>query len=289
MEKDELRSKIYSKIDELPTLPVVLPKLLSLMEDNRSNATVIADVISRDPALASKILKVANSAYYGFQQEISDPERAVCLLGFNMVKSLALSIGVIRSLPSDKKSPNFSREGLWIHSLAVATVMEKLSERSCKKNGNDYFFIVGLLHDIGKVVLDQFFTGLFRQALEEVNSMDNTRLHEAERKVIGFDHGEVGAMLLTRWKFPDVISSLIYAHHLTEIPEGISASDIAMLRIADALSQELGLGEEGNPVPPEIRHEDIRTLKMGEAELEDLKAYLHDARDGIYGFFNAVN
>jgi HD-like signal output (HDOD) protein len=116
MEKDKLREKIYSKIDEIPTLPIVIPKLLSLIESDKSNVADIADAISRDPALTSKILKVANSAYYGFSQGISSLEKAVSLLGFNMVQSLALSIGVLRSLPAGKISTHFSQKGLWIHS-----------------------------------------------------------------------------------------------------------------------------------------------------------------------------
>jgi len=100
MEKNELQAKIYSKIEELPTLPVVLPRLLSLTADEKAGAAHLADAISSDPALTSKILKVSNSAYYGFSQEISSLERAIPLLGFNMVRSLALSISVIwRRIP----------------------------------------------------------------------------------------------------------------------------------------------------------------------------------------------
>ena len=288
MEKTELQAKIYSKIDELPTIPAVLPKLLYLMESSGTNASDLADVISHDPAMTSKILKVANSAYYGFQQKISDLERAVPLLGFNMVKSLALSIGVISSLPSGGKNPYFSREGLWIHSLAVATLMQELGRRLSKGDRSEYIFVIGLLHDIGKVVLDQFFNELFRQALEEVEKLGNSKLHIAERRVIGVDHGEVGAMLLTRWRFPEVISNPIAVHHQTEIPEGTNANDVAMLRIADALPQELGLGEEGNPIPPEIHKADLKVLEMKGEELEDLKAYLNEVKDGIYAFFSAM-
>ncbi|MBE9545926.1 MAG: HDOD domain-containing protein [Proteobacteria bacterium] len=289
MEKKELRAKIYSKIDELPTLPAVIPKLLSLTESDRSNASDVTDVIFRDPALTSKILKVANSAYYGFSQEISNLERAVALLGFNMVKSLALSIGVIHSLPSGKKSLNFSQEGLWIHSLAVATVMQEFGERFGKGDDKGHLFIIGLLHDIGKIVLDQFFSELFQQVLEETHNRGKAELYMAERRVIGFDHGEVGAMLLTRWRFPDMISNPIEFHHQTEIPEGTDANDVAILRIANVLPQELGLGDEGNPVSPEIDEEDLKILKMKEKELEDMRAYLHGARDGIYSLFSAMS
>jgi c-di-GMP-related signal transduction protein len=103
LEKSELKAKIYSKIEELPTLPAMIPKLLQLNESTKSSVSDLTALIARDPALSSKILKVANSGYYGFSQKISELERAIALLGFNMVKSLALSIGVIRSMPTRRR------------------------------------------------------------------------------------------------------------------------------------------------------------------------------------------
>jgi putative nucleotidyltransferase with HDIG domain len=289
MEKDKLREKIYSKIDEIPTLPIVIPKLLSLIESDKSNVADIADAISRDPAMTSNILKVANSAYYGFSKGISSLEKAVSLLGFNMVQSLALSIGVLRSLPAGKKSTHFSQQGLWIHSLSVATVMRELGKRFGKQEDTEHLFIIGLLHDIGKIVLDQFFSELFWLALEEVHNLGNVELHEVERRVIGFDHGEVGAMLLTRWKFPDMICNAIAVHHLSEIPEGMYAKDAVMLRIADVLPQELGLGEGGNPMSPKIHDTDLMFLEMDEKQLEDIKSYLFDLKDGIYDLYRSMS
>ena len=288
MEKDDVLRKIYSKIDEIPTLPAVVPKLLSVMESETSNASDIANTISNDPALSSKILKVANSAYYGFSQEILSLKLAMPLLGHNMVKSLALSIGVIQSLPSDRRSPNFSDKGLWIHSLAVATLMQELGKRFRKGGNPEQFFIIGLLHDIGKVVLNQYFSELFQEALEEVHNEGIAGLHIAESRLIGFDHGEIGAMLLTRWKFPDVISNSIALHHQKEAPEGTNGRDVAMLRVANALPQELGLGQDGNPVPPAISRQDLKVLEIGENEIEEMRAYLIGVKDEIYALFDAM-
>ncbi len=289
MNRDELRAKIFSKIDELPTLPAVVPRVLDLMEGSRTNAADVTEAISRDPSLTSKMLKVANSAYYGFPQGISDLERAVALLGFNMVKSLAISMGVINSLTSKKKSDHFSMEGLWIHSLAVATVMKELGRRVGKGDDSEHLFIIGLLHDIGKVVLDQFFSELFQQALEEVSVSETGTLYAAERKVMGFDHGEVGAMLLKRWMFPKVIVDPIAVHHDTQIPEGTNAVDLAMLRVADTLPHAVGLGDHGNPTLSEVQEADLAVLQMKVEALEDMKAFLEDAKEGIYAFFGAMS
>lgn len=288
MEKEELRTRIYSKIDQVPTLPAVFPKIMRLMEDDMASGTDVADTISRDPALASRILKVANSAYYGFPQKIASVDRAITLLGFNMVKSLALSIGVMHSLPSGVFSSHFSEEGLWTHSLTVATAMERLGGKSQFFQPRDHVFLVGLLHDIGKVVLVEFFRESFLEALEEAQRVEAAPLHVVERRLLGFDHGEVGAMLLSRWKLPPVISEPIAVHHGEHFPEGIDRSDVAVLRVADALSQNLGLGQREILKPLEIREEDLEVLAVGEQELEGVKAHLEGAREEIGEFFRAM-
>lgn len=289
MEIEQIRKTIYSRIDELPTLPAVVPKLLSTLNDSSSNAEDVTDVISRDPALTSKILKVANSAYYGFPQAISDLERAIALLGFNMVKSLALSIGVIRALPSDTKTSNFSWEGLWIHSLSVATLVSEVNKSFGTGQDRDDLFIIGLLHDTGKVVLNQFFDELYEKVLQEVGELEGMQIHNAEKNVIGFDHGEVGSMLLNRWKFPAVISQPIELHHKSDIPEGAYANEIAMLRIADTLSQEQGFGDVGNPEPPPFHKADLEQLNLDEDGLNNLRDFLEKAKEGIEAFFNAMS
>jgi putative nucleotidyltransferase with HDIG domain len=288
MEKDELRRRIYSKIEELPTLPAVLPKLLGVIEEAGANASDIADVIVRDPALTSKILRVANSAYYGFQQKISSLDQAVPLLGLNMVKCLAMSIGVIRGLPSHKNSAGFSWEGLWVHSLAVATVMQALGKRSGKTDQSDYLFVVGLLHDIGKIVLDQFFSDLFQAALEAAGGREYPALHVEERRIVGLDHGEIGAMLLRRWKFPDMISDPIAVHHRGMTPDSLNEVDVAMLRIADSVPRQIGLGEGGDPLSAEDRDRYLERLNMTEEDLAGLRDNLERLRDGIHAFYGAM-
>jgi len=290
MEKSQLREKIYSKIDELPTLPAVIPKILSLMKDKKSSVSDVTKVISRDPALTSKILKVANSAYYGFSQKITELDKALALLGFNMVKSLALSIGVIRSLPPGKRSPYFSAEGLWLHSLGVATIIKKIGKRFKDEALTEALFIIGLLHDIGKLVLDQFFSEQFLEALVHANNQNNEKsLHIVEHELIGITHCEVAEMLLTRWKFPDKIINPISYHHHKDSPEGIIPLDVSLLRVANSLVQQIGMGKEGNSVPNEIDESDLEIIKLKEEELEDLKSFLEGRRDEIDSFLQAMS
>ncbi len=291
MKREELRKKIFAKINNLPTLPVVIPKLLRLLDDKETRAEQVVDTVSHDPALASKILQVANSAYYGFPQKISSLERAIALLGFNMVKSLALSIGVIRALPERGKGHPFSHEDLWIHSLAVATLMRHIGRRfKASREEADSLFIIGLLHDVGKIVLDQFFPQEFLKVLERVGRDSNVPFYEAELEAIGIEHGETGALLLTRWKFPDIIILPIRLHHRRPVEKEGGKLDWALLRISDSLAQRVGVGSGGNPVPPPILEEERAFLKLdGQGgELDAWTTFLEGAREGIYDFYRAM-
>ncbi|MBW1730486.1 MAG: HDOD domain-containing protein [Deltaproteobacteria bacterium] len=288
VDKEKLRSTIYSKIDELPTLPIVVPRILSLMEKANADAGKITEAISHDPALTSKILKVANSAYYGFPQKITSLDRAVALLGFNMVKSLAISVGVIRSLPSKGLSKVFDIEGLWVHSLAVATAMKALARGAKEEDERETLFIVGLLHDLGKIILAEFFPDDFAEVLERSKSDPPVLLYESERRVIGMDHGEVGSMLLSRWKFPELIITPISKHHRHEENGSDYVVEKAALRVADSLVQEIGIGDGGNPFPPEMAKEDMEALAIDKEGVDRVRKELSESREGINGFFQAI-
>jgi putative nucleotidyltransferase with HDIG domain len=289
MDKREFRKAVYAKVDQLPTLPVVLPKLLGLIESDRARGEDIVQTIASDPSLTSKILQVANSAYYGFRAKISDLRHAVALLGFNLVKSLAVSIGVIKNFPRGKQSAYFSASGLWLHSLVVATAMQELERRFCPRDENhDYLFIVGLLHDLGKVVLDQFFPELFSEVLEKANAGEHVKLHQVEREIIGIDHCEVSAMLLTRWKFPPKIVQPIAWLHRQMLPTEVNQVDVVLLRLANVLAQELGLGKDGNSAPNPGRPGDLERLGAGEKDLLAVKASLQEKQDDIEAFFAAL-
>ncbi len=288
MKIEKLRSIIYSKIDELPTLPTVVPRILSLMEEASSDVEKITEAISHDPALTSKILKVANSAYYGFPQKISSLERAVALLGFNMVKSLAVSVGVIRSLPSKVTAEAFSIEDLWVHSLAVATAIRRMEEGKGHSEYTETLFIVGLLHDVGKIILAEFLPNEFAAAVERSRSDVAEPLYEAERQIIGIDHGEVGGILLSRWKFPNVIVEPVTKHHSPEESWTDFLGETAILTIADALARQASIGNACSGPVGEVSEKALEILKMDRQTVGKVREELGEVEEGIYGFFHAI-
>ena len=287
MDKDTLRNKIYSKIDELPALPGTVTRLISLFEDKNSNIALITEVIQKEPSLTAKILRVANSAYYGFSQKISDMDRSVALLGFNMVKSLAVSIGVIKSLPSGNKNP-ISGSELWRHSVTVAILMGEMGKYFFDKKQIDSIFITGLLHDIGIVVFDQFFSDRFNEVLDRVTLAGRKELHKIEQEVIGSDHGEVGGMLLARWNFPSIISLPVAKHHQLLLEDSGNSKETALLKLADIIShydilkdENIGeLEEELNPL--------LKCLGVEQDFVFEASRFKDSAKDEITAFFNSI-
>ena len=289
MTKQELKNKIYAKIDELPVLPVVAARLLSLLDDPEVKVEDLTEIVSQDPAMASKVLKVANSAYYGFAAEIATLDHAVAVLGLNMLKSLALSVGVVDNLPKGKQSPLLSHDGLWLHSVAVATVIKELAGRIPQSAALDHLFVVGLLHDVGKIVLLHFFQEDYQKALEQTQAKGDSPLYLAEREIIGMGHGEVGAMLLKRWKFPPRVVEPIMDHHRHGADPTGDPVDAALLRLANLVPQLTGLGADGNTKPPELLSNDLKLLGLGPKDLKDLQAFTEDSRQKIEAFFSAMS
>ncbi len=288
MEKNNFKSKIYAKIDELPTLPTVIHQLMELLENPKTSANDIEKVIAHDAPLTANILKVANSAYYGFPQEISELGRAIALLGFNMVKTLALSVGIINNISGTKKQSFFSEKQLWIHSLSVGTGMKILAEKSNRQKDAESLFIVGLLHDIGKMVLSRFFPDHLARVLKNDKKDEGLLFYQKERKTIGIDHGEIGAMLLERWKFPYNITDCVAFHHEENVPEHINGPNVGILRLADAISHELGMGDSANIFPPLTEEADMIITGINNAVLEEVKQEVDKKRDGINAFFEAI-
>ncbi len=284
-DRREILQRIYSEIQEIPTLPAVVPRLLELFERKNTTAREIAELISEDPALTANVLKVANSAYYGFPGKIASIEHAVMLLGFNMVRALTLSVGVIKSL--SRETSSFSEEDLWIHSIRVATSMQELSEKYNKvTEERGYVFIIGLLHDIGKIVFDQLFPKEYKELLESSQEAGTGNAAWLEREHFGIDHAEAGAELLKRWHFPEIIWKPIGAHHEGSLPEDVDPALISLLRVSDTVSLNLFNPEE---LCPEECKEELEVLQMGEEVLSSTADYLKSSEERIRAFYDALH
>jgi putative nucleotidyltransferase with HDIG domain len=284
---ESIRDTIRATVEEVPALPLVVPKILAILEDDDANASTIADAISHDPALTARILRLANSAYYGLSGQVSTLQKAIVLIGLRSVKSIALTIPLVGAIPARRLPGIFSQSELWIHSLAVAIAIQRLAHR-CGFRRPESLFLAGVMHDIGKAVLGEYYSHSFQHALTAVQRREYPFLKDAERDIFGIDHGEVAALLLTHWRFPTSISSVIAHHHADEVPEEVDVKQIALLRTANCLVQELGIGSAGNVIPPEIAADDLENLGIAEEDLDEVAAFLDQKRQGISDFYSSI-
>lgn len=271
-----LEQKKIEQIENLPTLPEVANKLLKIINDPTTTAVDVANLISRDLSLTSKVLRLANSAFYGIPRTVTTVQNAVVILGLKVINTMVFSITVVKMFPGDGRNELFSRKKFWAHALACAVLARQLALRMRKFTLFDpeECFCAGLIHDIGRVVLDQFFHENFVKAIQM--AMDRKiPLTQAESEVFGFNHSDVGDWLTSRWELPQDIRVPIVAHHnpsKTEYGREITT----LVHLADSLCYEIGHGLPRLDVRPPVEAalidqlgftpEDIEAVKAGAAE-----------------------
>lgn len=246
--------EIIARVGNLPSLPTVAARINSEIESEGLSAKRLGAIISEDPSLASSMLRLSNSAFYGMPRQIATIERAVMVLGFDTVKNLALSISIF-SFFKKGISPAIDVIGLWNHSLGVAVCARALVMRLNAKIA-EQAFLLGIVHDVGKIALIKLCLEDMEQVCRLI-SHDGMSEEEAEMQVFGFTHQKIGGMLLKEWKFPEMMVLAVKAHH--ELPPVLKECDeetthlIRCLCVANQFAKALALGASTNqkrePIP----------------------------------------
>ena len=186
-------------------------RILRLIADEKSSMEQISRMVERDPSLAANILKVSNSPYYGVRQKVASLKLALAILGLNEVINIVTSISIIRMFPSRRKAGEFNRAKFWRHSFGCASAAQMLAAE-LQFNTEGVEFVAGLIHDIGKLILDQY----FHPKLKEIWSLrekEDIPVLEAEARVMGADHAILGSWLAESWHLPAVLVDSIMYHH----------------------------------------------------------------------------
>jgi HD-like signal output (HDOD) protein len=207
---DKKLEKIISKIEELPTLPIVSQKILALMADENASYRDIVKLVENDQSLALKIMKIANSAFFGSLTKISSLEHAMVKLGMNEVRSVVLAVSVYDFF-SHPETGTFDRKRFWKHGIICSQAAKYLGTYF-RIGNDDTMFISGLVHDMGKAVLDEYFHDEFLSILNYLE-LKKCTFSEAEKSVLGTTHYQIAAKLLTQWKFPKKIIMQVLYHH----------------------------------------------------------------------------
>ncbi|MHC5022768.1 MAG: HDOD domain-containing protein, partial [Planctomycetota bacterium] len=234
-----------SSVSHIATLPEITLKIIELVEDPSSTAQDLHDVISRDPALCSRILKVVNSAFYGLPRQIGSINRAIVLLGLNAVKNIAIAASLTKLFRGGELCPKFSARDLWIHSIATAAASKMICDE-LRLGLPDEAFLAGLIHDIGIMVEMQAQRDLLIAVFEEINVDDegtpDRDMREIESRILGADHCAFGSALCETWKFPKSFGYVTGHHHNpTGLPNG-SRLLTAVVHVADRVAARGGYG-----------------------------------------------
>jgi putative nucleotidyltransferase with HDIG domain len=208
-----LTRKIYNYLRTMPSLPPTMTKVLEVCNNPHSNPAELNQVISLDPVLVGRVMKLINSAYYSPEHRITHLVRAIIMLGLNTVKNLALSSAVMNNLAA-AGALSLNMEGFWRHSLCVGVAAKLLAEkRGVDPKLIEEYFTAGLLHDIGKIPMTQV---LYDDYLEIINTADLERLplYQAERNRLGFNHSWVGDIIVQAWNLQGAVGDTIFYHHI---------------------------------------------------------------------------
>lgn len=266
--------KVLREIKSLPTLPGIVAKLGKMAENPDTTTEQMGRVISKDHILASKLLKLVNSAFYGFPQRISSLNSAIILLGFNVIKSLIISASIFEVMESQDVE-------LWEHSLGCAVVCNVLARHLGVKDPEE-ISTAGLIHDIGKVAIKMELPKEYAM-ITELSQEKKISRFEAEREVLGLDHAEVGSWLAKSWNLPNKLVEPIACHHDPQHAKDEQVAS-AIVHFANIMIRGLGYGHAGDIWVPPLNNKAWKLLGLAPADIDPLLQEIEEKLWDVKGF-----
>lgn len=257
-ETEQIRH-LAGRVAGLPALPLIASRLLEAVDDPQTSAAEMAALISSDPALATRLLKLANSAFYGFPRRIGTVNLAIVVLGFETVRDLCLSVIIADCFFQAGDDVPFEMEDFWRHSLAAA-IGARMIYRLCDAAHPGEGFIAGLVHDVGKLFLARYFPKEYAEVLSKVKE-DGLALLQAEKEVFSVTHCVAGAWLLDEWNLPPWLVSATNNHHRNDGTEEMSRLALSVC-FADILVRKAGFTCGGCGVEVGITPDMMAVLKL---------------------------
>ncbi|HIJ89491.1 MAG TPA: HDOD domain-containing protein [Deltaproteobacteria bacterium] len=260
MTNEQRFALIRKYIERMPSLSTTVTKVLEVCNRPSTSANDLNRVIALDPVLTGQVLKLINSAYYSLPNQISSLTRAIIMLGINTVKNLALSTAVLGSMGREDSFRSLSMDEFWTHSLCVGVMAKALAGvKKIPGMMQEEFFVAGLLHDLGKIPLNNCFAEEYRQALE-LSGIEQGPLPRAEEILLGFDHGLAGKMIAEKWQLNQTLTELLRFHHAPEKAAADNRQLIAVVALANTYANLFDVGSAGDRYPDMSRVNELLSL-----------------------------
>jgi len=270
MKGTELRRALEGYIDKMPPLPTSVGKVLEICQKPNAQPADLNKVISLDPVLLARVMKLINSAYYGLNQEVTSLVRAIIMLGLNTVKNLALSTAVLGALGTQGKSSVLNLDGFWLHSLCVGVTAKFIAKlRNVPAADVETYFFCGLLHDIGKVPLNNRAPDDYLQALQ-ASAEQRVSLYQAETMTLEFTHTDAGSLIIQAWQLSDDIQDVVAFHHRADY-DGPYKDLVQTVYVADYFANIVEIGFSGNRFPSPPPAEVYKSLGLTWLQVEALE------------------
>jgi HD-like signal output (HDOD) protein len=267
---------IVEDVDSLPSLPSIVVKLIDVVNSSESCAEDAAALIEKDPALTSKMIRLANSAFYGIPRSISSVTSAVVVLGFNTIRSLVLSASVAKMFDG-KHTIDIDR--FWKHSVVTAMASKIIVRHlmGVRMMDPESAFCAGVIHDIGMLIFSQYMANDYTRVCEYARA-NKIPLLEAEDKILGVNHAQMGKILAERWSLPsDLEYAIVYHHTPNEADKAVPLVNV--IHLADNIAHDLGCGhwdgESRRPECASCRAE----LKIGDADYAKIMFNIESSLD----------
>ena len=263
----KLKYGILRTLDDLPAMPHVVQKAQGIMARPDSNIKELARVIELEQAIATRVLKLANSAYYGLSGKVSSVQHASVLLGYKALGDLISVAGISNLMSKDLKGYQLDSGDLWRHSIAVAFGSRIIANRKDTEFGNVAFF-AGLIHDAGKLILDPYVYER-KDTFDEFMADNENTFVNAEKTILGFDHSEIASELCQKWKIPNDQRIAIKFHHNPSKSDGNELAFI--LHMADYIAMLNGYGTGTDGVQYQTEDGVMDFLDLREEDVEHIK------------------
>ncbi|MCE5250089.1 HDOD domain-containing protein [bacterium] len=285
---EDVKRSIESSI---PTSAGIVGKVTKIIYDDSASISDLVKVIEHDPPLTAKILKVANSAYYGSSTTITSLSRAVVVLGFNTIKEIIVSVSVLHYFFDNEGSSVVDLPGLWLHSEGTARASQIISQLTIKERP-EVAYTIGLLHDIGKIVLALIFPVQYAKVVE-LAAENRCRIILAERRILNTDHTMIGEVLCDLWGLPEEISSAISLHHdpgsMTEMGNKMPH----IINLADYMCRKIQIGNPCDSLVPDPSPAALAILGLSQekvkSNLDIIEQKLGAYKKEIQDFFTEID
>jgi putative nucleotidyltransferase with HDIG domain len=262
----------------------VYAQVEQLCKDPNVDADELAKVIETDPSITMKMLKLSNSAFFGFNREIKSVRDSVALLGNETVKNAVLSISIFEALKDQDQSAGLDKQEFWKHSAAVGSIVRFITKKM--KIEREESFTSGILHDIGKVILDglfsEFYAGVFKIVAEK-----KRHILEAEELALGLTHNKLGQELAESWGLPPRLIEAISYHHNPKKAQ-LDCELASLVHVADAVARNLDSGSGGDPYVPCIQQFALEQLAISAEDIISWEADIIKGLEKDMAFLSAI-